>query len=122
MAPRYDAIRVQVYRANRVPDILSSLQSLIGGPRDGPLLRFGIATELLKRGLAGDAIEHLREALRREPGYSAAWKLLGKAQAQDGAIEAAKQTYRQGIAVAQDKGDLQAAKEMQVFLRRLDRA
>lgn len=121
MAARYDAIRTHFPRANHVPDILSSLQSLIGGPRDGPLLRFGIANELLKRGLTAEAIEHLREALVRDPGYSAAWKLLGKAQTQGGDTDAARQSYRQGVAVAQAKGDLQAAKEMQVFLRRLDR-
>jgi DNA-binding ferritin-like protein len=35
--------------------------------------------------------------------------------------EHAAQTYREGIAIANDNGDRQAAREMTVFLRRLDK-
>ena len=62
------------------------------------------------------------DAMNPDPDYSAAWKLLGKARIACGDNEAAKAAYRQGITVAEKRGDLQAAKEMQVFLKRLERA
>ena len=74
---------------------------------------------------AGDhaaASEELRRAVSFDPNYSAAWKLLGKAclAAQDHA--GAADAWRQGIAVAQQRGDKQAEKEMTVFLRRVEGA
>ena len=55
------------------------------------------------------------------PGYSAAWKLLGKALTECANTDEAIEAYRQGLAAAEKKGDKQAAKEMTVFLRRLER-
>ena len=101
---------------------LANLLKLLGGPRDGALLRYSLGNELLKAGDAAQAVVHLREAVQRDPGYSAAWKLLGKALADDGRIEEALAAYRRGIAVAEKKGDVQAAKEMKVFARRLEKS
>jgi hypothetical protein len=56
-----------------------------------------------------------------DPGYSAAWKLLGKALNAAGREAEALAAYRAGIAAADKKGDKQAMKEMQVFARRLAR-
>jgi predicted Zn-dependent protease len=101
--------------------VIANLLKLIGTPRDGALLRFSLGNEYLKLGDAHSAQLHLNEAVARDPGYSAAWKLLGKALADDGQAGAALAAYRQGIAVAERKGDLQAAKEMTVFARRLEK-
>lgn len=101
--------------------MIERFEAMLAAGKDGALLRFGLGAEYLKSGDAGRAAMHLREALARDPGYSAAWKLLGKAlEATDrpGAAEA----WRRGIEAAQARGDKQAAKEMQVFLRRLERA
>lgn len=100
---------------------LDNLLKLIDTPRDGALLRFSLGSELLKVGDAAQAAIHLRVAVERDPGYSAAWKLLGKALTSAGQPEAALDCYRQGIAVAQAKGDIQAAKEMKVFAKRIQR-
>ncbi|MNI72488.1 hypothetical protein D3C73_1284350 [compost metagenome] len=56
-----------------------------------------------------------------DPDYSAAWKLLGKAWLAGGQPQAAREAWQRGLSVAGSKGDQQARKEMQVFLRRLDR-
>lgn len=101
---------------------LANLIKLLGGPRDGALLRHSLGIEFLKAGDAAQAVEHLREAVRRDPAYSAAWKLLGKALAEDGRADDALAAYREGIAVAELKGDIQAAKEMKVFARRLEKS
>jgi len=98
---------------------LERLLKLVGTPRDGALLRFSLGSEYLKAGDPASAVPHLREAVARDPAYSAAWKLLGRALAESGGLEAALAAYEQGIAVAEGRGDRQAAKEMTVFARRL---
>ena len=101
--------------------VIANLQKLIGTPRDSALLRFSLGNEYLKSGDAHNAQAQLSEAVARDPNYSAAWKLLGKALAQDGQPQAALDAYRRGIAVAEGKGDKQAAREMTVFARRIER-
>ena len=54
--------------------------------------------------------------------FSAAWKLLGKALTDADHLQEALASYRQGIAVAEARGDIQAAKELKVFVRRIERA
>ena len=101
--------------------VIANLQKLIGTPRDGALLRFSLGNEYLKLGDAQNAQQHLSEAVLRDPAYSAAWKLLGRALTESGQAEAALTAYRKGIAVAERKGDLQAAKEMTVFAKRIEK-
>ncbi len=99
--------------------LIDNLRAQCGGPRDGALLRFSLGNALLDAGDHAAAIEQLQRALAFDPQYSAAWKSLGKAclAAQDAAGAAA--AWRQGIAVARQRGDKQAEKEMTVFLRRI---
>jgi Tfp pilus assembly protein PilF len=99
-----------------------NLEIMLQRGQDSPLLRFSLGAECLKDGDLVAAISHLRQAVELNPGYSAAWKLLGQAQARAGAADRAVDVYRQGIAVATAQGDLQAAREMTVFLKRLQRA
>ena len=98
---------------------LASLEKLLDGPRDGPLLRFSLGNEYLKDGDLPAAQKHFQAAVDRDPAYSAAWKALGKCLAQQGEPAAALAAYVKGIAVAEARGDVQAAKEMRVFARRL---
>lgn len=99
-----------------------NLEVMLQRGQDSPLLRFSLGNECLREGDLVAAIGHLRQAVEQNPGYSAAWKRLGEAYAQSGATVRAIEVYRQGIAAAQAGGDMQAAKEMKVFLRRLERA
>jgi uncharacterized protein HemY len=100
---------------------IANLLKLVGTPRDGALLRFSLGSEYLKVSDFAAAAAHLRAALVKDPGYSAAWKLLGKAL--EGAHRPAEalESYRQGVLVADGKGDKQAAREMAVFARRLEK-
>jgi Tfp pilus assembly protein PilF len=100
---------------------LPALLKLVGTARDGAALRFSIGAEYLKAGDAASAALQLRAAVERDPDYSAAWKLLGRALAEDGRPAEAVEAYERGIAVATARGDRQAAKEMTVFARRLRR-
>ena len=51
--------------------------------------------------------------------YVSGWAILGKALAETGDKEQAIEVYEKGILVAEEKGDRQAVKEIQVFLKRL---
>lgn len=102
--------------------LISSLEKLLGTPRDGALLRFSLGSEYLKGGDAATAAGHLREAVARDPGYSAAWKLLGRALTDAGRADEALEAYRSGIEAAHQNGDKQAEKEMSVFARRIEKA
>ena len=99
---------------------IASLRQQCGGPRDGALLRFSLGTALLDDGDAAAAIEELQRAVAFDPGYSAAWKALGKACLAAGQQAAAADAWRRGMAAAAQRGDKQAEKDMAVFLRRLD--
>lgn len=101
---------------------IASLREQCGGPRDGALLRFSLGNALLSDGDIHAAIDELRRAVVFDPGYSAAWKLLGKACLDAGQLEAAADAWRSGITAAAERGDKQAEKEMAVFLRRLEKS
>ncbi|MHB8416123.1 MAG: tetratricopeptide repeat protein [Acidiferrobacteraceae bacterium] len=102
--------------------LIENLNQMLAQGRDSALLRYGLGIEYLKAGEPQTAAMHLREAVRQDPHYSAAWKMLGKALADAGADPEAAEAYREGIAAAEAKGDIQAAKEMRVFLARIGRA
>ena len=101
--------------------MISSLEKLLGTPRDGALLRYSLGLEYAKAGEHERAIEFLREAVGRDPLYSAAWKALGGALRAAGRADEALEAYRSGIEAARAKGDKQAEKEMAVFARRLEK-
>ena len=98
---------------------IRNLEQLLASGKDGALLRFGLGNAYVQVGQFDKAVEHLRHAVVLDPGYSAAWKLLGKTLVATGDNDGARDAYEQGIAAAERKGDKQALREMQVFLRRL---
>jgi Flp pilus assembly protein TadD len=98
------------------------LEALLAQGQDGAMLRFGLGDQCLKAGDTAAAVAHLARALELDPNYSSAWKLYGKALAEAGRLPQAIDAYTRGIATAETRGDLQAAKEMRVFLRRLQQA
>lgn len=100
---------------------LETFEKLLAGGKDSALLRYSLGNEYLKAGRFADATTQFEAATRHDPNYSAAWKLLGKACIEAGQTEAALAAYRQGVAVAEAKGDIQAAKEMRVFARRIEK-
>jgi Tfp pilus assembly protein PilF len=101
--------------------MISQLEKLLGTPRDGALLRYSLGLEYAKNGDHARAAQYLRDAVERDPHYSAAWKMLGKSLAESRRTEEALAAFNQGIAAAQKKGDRQAEKEMTVFAKRLEK-
>jgi len=102
--------------------MISSLEKLLGTPRDGALLRYSLGLEYAKLKDLERAAQYFRDAVERDPLYSAAWKALGRALHDAGRDAEALETYRRGVEAAREKGDRQAEKEMTVFMRRLEKA
>ncbi|MGB5623995.1 MAG: tetratricopeptide repeat protein [Gammaproteobacteria bacterium] len=107
--------------SNQDSGLRQNLEAMLARGQDSALLRFTLGNEYLKTGAYDNALEHLQRAVSLEPGYSAAWRQLGKAAQSGGHHARARQAWRDGIAAARAQGDVQAAKEMTVFLRRLDK-
>ena len=101
--------------------MIKQLEQLLERGKDSALLRYSLGSEYAKAQQWEKAIAQFGAALEHDPHYSAAWKLYAKSLAQAERFEEARQAYSQGILVAKEHGDLQAAKEMGVFLRRLER-
>ena len=99
--------------------LIENLEGMLARGQDSALLRFGLGGEYFKQQRYDEAMTHLQRAVELDPRYSAAWKLLGQSLAAADRREDAIAAYTQGIAAAETKGDIQAAKEMRVFLKRL---
>lgn len=95
------------------------LEAILQRGGDNASLRYALGCEYMKAGDPARAAGHLSKAVEHEPTYSAAWKQLGRAQTDAGLEEQAMESYRRGICVANERGDIQAAREMTVFLNRL---
>lgn len=97
-------------------------EAMLQRGQDSALLRHGLGSAYLKEGKLQEAIDHFAEAVRQDLEYSAAWKLYGKALAENGEHERAIYILNLGLEVAKRKGDRQAAKEMETFRRRSEKA
>jgi predicted Zn-dependent protease len=102
--------------------MIDNLEAMLARGQDSALLRYGLGNEYLKLERYGEALTHLAEAVRLDPDHSAAWKLYGKALAGAGRSAEAVDAFDRGIETAEQKGDVQAAKEMRVFRKRAEKA
>ncbi|ARP94230.1 tetratricopeptide repeat protein [Bordetella genomosp. 13] len=101
--------------------MIDRLKGMLAKGQDNLLLRYTLGKACAESEDHAAAVEHLRAALRFDPGYSVAWKWLGKALLGLGQRDEARQAWLSGLEAAQARGDAQVVKELQVFLRRLER-
>ena len=100
---------------------LQQFQELIALEPHDTMLRFGLGELYIEAGDFASAAEQFVEIVRLDAQYSAAYRYLGQAYAALDRPTEAEAVFQRGIAVAEARGDLQTAKEMQVFLRRLSK-
>ena len=88
---------------------------------DSPLLRFGLGSAYFHGKEYDKAVLHLEVCLVKDPGYSAAYKLLGRALTFTGEANKARSVFETGLQIAAAKGDKQVEREINTFLKKLDR-
>lgn len=97
----------------------SRLEARIASGQDSALLRFTLGCAFRKDRDHLSALHHLREAVKLDPDYSAAWVMLVKTYAEAGNDHDALDACRIGVTVADRNGDIQVSRQMRVFLKRL---
>ncbi|OOC11156.1 MULTISPECIES: tetratricopeptide repeat protein [Thioalkalivibrio] len=101
--------------------MVERFQNMLDGGEDSAMLRFSLGNALVTDGQQEAAVEHLERALELDEGYSAAWKLLAKTLVALERPQRALEVCERGMAIAEEKGDLQAVKEMEVSAKRARR-
>lgn len=101
--------------------MIERLEAMLAKGTDNMLLRFSLGKAYAEQDNFEKAETHLRAALAFDPAYSVAWKWLGKACLGRGDVEQARAAWDRGVAAAQARGDKQVEKELQVFIKRLDK-
>ncbi|MGV1759584.1 tetratricopeptide repeat protein [Rhizobium sp. A22-96] len=98
--------------------IIQTLLARLESGDDGPLLRFALGKSLLDASDANGALPHLREAVRQNSDYAAAWAQLGRCELALGAEDAAIEAWSRGRDAARRHGEVQAERQISVWLRR----
>lgn len=102
-------------------EMIARFEAMLESGPDSAMLRLALANALVGGGRVEDAIGHLEQALELDASYSAAWKLLAKSLLAIDEPERVLEVCARGIQVAANKGDLQAAREMEVYAKRARR-
>lgn len=88
---------------------------------NNPMVLYSLGSELFKQQDYTEAKKFLVQAIQAKPDYSVAYRALGRTlyELHEGAE--ARRVFAEGREVAQANGDLQTVKEIDVFVRRLDK-
>jgi tetratricopeptide (TPR) repeat protein len=101
-------------------DRMQKLHAMLEKDGNDPFLPFAIGMEHKKLGQTREAVEWFNKALQRDAGYCVAYHQSALAYEDAGDLDAARKTYREGIAAARKKGDAHAAEEMEAALSMIE--
>jgi uncharacterized protein HemY len=96
-------------------------RKLIERDPDNPMILYSLGNELFNEKNYSEAEEYLRRAVQSKPDYSVAYRMLGRTLYELGEDVKARRIFAEGREVAQKNGDLQTVKEIDVFVRRLEK-
>ena len=96
-------------------------RKLLDRDPENPMVLYSLGTELFKEGDFSGAKTFLSRAVKNKPDYSVAYRTLGRALFELGEDEEARRVFSEGREVAQGNGDLQTVKEINMFVRRLEK-
>ena len=88
---------------------------------NNPMVLYSLGSELFKKKKYTEAREYLNRAVQIKPDYSVAYRMLGRALYELGEDAEARKVFVEGREVAERNGDLQTVKEIDVFVRRLEK-
>lgn len=101
---------------------IDTFEAMLAKGQDSEMLRYTLGNAYFNEEKYEEAVVHLRKAVELKADYSAAWKMYGRALAGANQLQAAKEAFDQGEEVALANGDKQAAKEINVFRKRVIKA
>jgi Flp pilus assembly protein TadD len=101
---------------------VKALRSVLASDPADEVALFVLGKALLDLGRPAEAESALRRLVEIRPAYTAAYRELGRALLLAGKAREARRVLEQGCAVAEQTGDLQTGREMQVLVRRAQRA
>lgn len=94
---------------------------LLARDPENPMVLYSLGSELYKEERYSEAREYLSRAVENKQDYSVAYRALGRALHELGEDAEARRVFDQGRRVAESNGDLQTVKEIDVFVRRLEK-
>lgn len=103
-----------------MPDRIAELKELLRADPDNTFLLYSLAQEHTRAGELPQAIAFYDRTIDIDPQYCYAYYHKAKCQEDAGDAAAARRTLEEGMAQAQEAGDTQAAREIQVFLDSLE--
>src|ERR671939_172682 len=96
-------------------------RKLLDREPNNAMVLYSLGNELFKEEKYVEAREYLSRAVRNKPDYSVAYRTLGRTLFELHDNAEARRVFAQGREVAQRNGDLQTVKEIDVFIRRLEK-
>lgn len=100
---------------------IAQLKELLEDDPEDADLYFLLGKALLDGKRAAEAAERLAEAAARNPDHAAIRRFWGEALRDSGDAGQAVRVWREGIDIAERTGDLQAGREMNALLRKLEK-
>jgi uncharacterized protein HemY len=97
------------------------LRRLLEKDPNNAMILFSLGTELFKQARYQQARELLARAVENKPDYSVAYRMLGRAHYELAENAEARRVFEKGREVAKANGDLQTVREIDVFVRRIER-
>lgn len=88
---------------------------------DNLLLRFGLGKAFTEDDQPEEAIIHLQKAVAFDETHASSWFWLGRAHMDAGQLEQARTAFAKAHQFAEEKGEQQTTKMVEVFSRRLER-
>jgi uncharacterized protein HemY len=98
-----------------------TFRKLLEKDPENPMILCSLGIELFKEGRYPEARQHLTRAVENKPDYSVAYRILGRAHFELRENTEARRVFTEGREVALANGDLQTVREIDVFLRRLEK-
>lgn len=100
---------------------IDTFEAMLAKGQDSDMLRYTLGNAYYQEKRYDEAAMHLREAVKLNPNYSTAWKVLGRVLGDNEKFEEALAAFDAGLEVAQNNGDKQVEKEIGVFRRRVEK-
>ena len=96
-------------------------RKLLERDQNNPMVLYSLGNELFKEKKYPEAREYLSRAVRNKPDYSVAYRVLGRTLYELHEDTEARRVFARGREVAKENGDLQTVKEIDVFIRRMEK-